>query len=134
LPVPLRLNCIHPWGYTAPAFTAASLCAKDGALARFMVRTQHVPWLDHGLIRPGSLTYGVYVFHGIILATGINGSAWLSMDHAPVHRLLLFAITPVEAFLLAWAFAWVRQVAIPKLRQNWCPGVPQDSAEPGVPT
>ena len=49
------------------------------------------------------------------MATGVNGSAWLSREHAPVLRLLLFAITMIESFLSAWAFAWFIQVAIPTL-------------------
>lgn len=130
---PLRLNGIHLWGYTALAFTAASLCAKDGTLARFMARTQLVPWLGHGLTRLGSLTYGVYVFHGIIMATGINGSTWLSRDGAPVLRLLLFAVTVFEAFLFAWTFAWCSQVAFPRLWRSWRTGSRESSPESRIP-
>lgn len=129
---PLRLNFIHLWGYTVLAFTAASLCAKDGALARFMVRTRHVPWLNLGLMRLAELTYGVYILHGIIMATGVNGAAWLSKDGAPVLRLLLFAITIFEAFLLAWAFAWCR-VELPKVWRNRRSGARAASAESGIP-
>ncbi len=112
---PMRLNYIHVWGYSILAFAAASLCAKNGPMAVAIERTKRPPRLDTGLTRLASLTCGVYLFHGIIMATGVNGSGWLSRDHAPVLRLLLFAITMVESFLLAWVFAWFMRVAIPML-------------------
>jgi hypothetical protein len=112
---PLRLNYIHVWGYTVLAFAAASLCAKSGPLAVAIERIKRPLQLDKGLARLASLTCGVYLFHGIIMATGVNGSAWLSRDHAPVLRLLLFVITMMGSFLLAWGFAWFIQVAMPAL-------------------
>jgi hypothetical protein len=80
-------------------------------------KTKRPPRVDQELARLASLTCGVYLFHGIIMATGVNGSAWLSREHAPVLRLLLFAITMVESFLAAWAFAWFIQ-AIPSHHTN----------------
>ncbi len=112
---PLRLNYIHVWGYSILAFAAASLCARNGPMAVAIERTKRPPWLDQGLARLASLTYGVYVFHGIIMTTGVNGSQWLSREHAPVLRLLLFAITIIESFFLAWVFAWFMQVAVPAI-------------------
>jgi len=112
---PLRLNYIHIWGYSILAFAVASLCAENGPFAVATGRMKRPLWLDKGLARLASLTCGVYLFHGIVMATGINGSGWLKQEHAPVLRLLLFAITIIEAFLLAWVFAWFMQVVIPML-------------------
>jgi hypothetical protein len=112
---PLRLNYIHVWGYSILAFAVASLCATDGLMAVAIERMKRPLRVDKGLAQLASLTCGVYLFHGVIMATGVNGSAWLNRDHAPVLRLLLFAITMVESFLAAWAFAWFIQVAIPTL-------------------
>jgi hypothetical protein len=112
---PLRLNYIHVWGYSILAFAVASLCATDGLMAVAIQRMKRPLRVDKGLAQLASLTCGVYLFHGVIMATGVNGSAWLNRDHAPVLRLLLFAITMVESFLAAWAFAWFIQVAIPTL-------------------
>jgi hypothetical protein len=112
---PLRLNYIHVWGYSILAFAVASLCATNGPMAVAIERMKRSPRVDKGLARLASLTCGAYLFHGVIMATGVNGSAWLSREHAPVSRLLLFAITMIESFLFAWAFAWFIQVAIPTL-------------------
>jgi peptidoglycan/LPS O-acetylase OafA/YrhL len=112
---PLRLHYIHIWGYSILALCAASLCAKRGAMAGALERIRHLPWLEKRLAQLAPLTYGVYAFHGLTMATGINGWRWLSRDHAPALRLLLFAITLAESFLLAWGFAWCTQVAMPWL-------------------
>jgi len=110
---PLRFNYSHVWGYSVLALAAASLCAKNGPLAAAVERTKRPLWLDLTLARLASLSYGVYVSHGIIMATGVNGSAWLVQVHAPFLRLLLFFITMLESFLVAWAFAWFMEVALP---------------------
>jgi len=125
---PLRTNYIYVWGYLVLAFVAASVCAKNGPLAVAFERMKRPPWLDHGLARLGALTYGVYVFHGIIMATGLNGSGWLSREHAPYLRLLLFAITIIESLLLAWIFAWFMRVAIPALLKTRLKGAQLEGA------
>lgn len=107
---PLRLNYIHIWGYSILAFAAASLCAKDGPMAVAIEKMKRPVWLDKGLARLAAMTFGVYLFHGIIMATGVNGSGWLHWDHVPAPSLLLFAVTIIESFLLAWAFAWFLRV------------------------
>lgn len=119
---PLRLNYIHVWGYTVLAFAAASLSVKSGPLAVAIESIKRPLQVDKAVERLASLTFGVYLFHGIIMATGVNGSAWLERDHAPVLRLVLFAITMMESFLLAWGFAWFIQVGAPVLlraRLKW---------------
>ena len=101
---PLGLHYAHIWGYSVIAFAAASLASPTGRLA---VATEKLPlpgWTDNVFLALASLTYGVYVFHCLFLATNLNASTLLARPHAPGLRLLLFAITAVEAFLLAWVF------------------------------
>jgi hypothetical protein len=101
---PLRLHYAHIWGYSVIAFAAASLASPTGRLA---VATEKLPlpgWTDNVFVALASLTYGVYAFHCLFLASNLNARTLLARPHAPGLRLLLFAITAVEAFLLAWVF------------------------------
>ncbi len=116
---PPRLNYIHVWGYAVLAFVAASVCAKNGPMAVAIESMKRPPWIDKGLARLAPLTCGVYLFHGVIMATGVNGAGWLLRENAPVLRLVLFAITIIESFLFAWAFAWIMQAAIPMLLRTF---------------
>jgi Acyltransferase family len=110
---PLGLHYAHIWGYLVIAVAAASLAAPTGRLA---VATEKLPlpgWTDNVFVSLASLTYGVYAFHCLFLATNLNARTLLARPHAPGLRLLLFAITAVEAFLLAWVFQrmvdWLKQ-------------------------
>ena len=111
--LPLRLNYMHVWGYALLAFAAASLCSPTGPLAVAVEAVKLPRWAEHILSRLSSLTYGAYAFHGIIIATGLNASLFLERPHAPVLRLILFSITVLESFFLAWVFDLMKQ-AFPK--------------------
>ena len=101
---PLRVNYVYVWGYLILALTAASLCTPTGGLAVGVEGLTLPGWADKMLVKIASLTYGVYAFHGLIMATGMNAGTLLAQPHAPGLRLLLFAITVVQAFLIAWGF------------------------------
>jgi len=102
-PYPLQLNGAHVWGYSILAFTTASLCSRNGLLAIAVEGLRLPVWTDRMLFKLASLTYSAYAFHGLVMATGVNAAAFLAQPHAPGLRLLLFAITAVQSFLIAWA-------------------------------
>jgi peptidoglycan/LPS O-acetylase OafA/YrhL len=72
-------------------------------------------WTDNVLDALAPLTYSVYAFHCLFLATNLNAHTLLALPHAPGLRLLLFAITAGEAFLVAWMF----QRMVDWLKQQW---------------
>lgn len=100
---PLRLHYSHIWGYSVIAFAAASLASRNGRLAVAIERLRLPASVDKAVLTVASLTYGAYVFHGTLMATGVNAASILARLHAP-GLLLLFTITAVEGFLLAWLF------------------------------
>jgi surface polysaccharide O-acyltransferase-like enzyme len=104
---PLGLHYAHIWGYSVIAFAAASLASPTGSLAVATGKLRLPGWTDNVLDVLAPLTYGVYGFHGLLLATNLNAHTLLARPHAPGLRLLLFAVTAVEAFLLAWMFQWM---------------------------
>ena len=101
---PLGLHYAHIWGYSVLAFAAASLASPTGRLAVAAEKLPLPGWTDNALVALASLTYSVYAFQGFFLATNLNAGSILTRPHAPGLRLFLFAITTVEAFLLAWVF------------------------------
>ena len=103
-PFLLQLNCAYAWGYSVLALTAASLCSRNGRLALAVDALPLPRWTDSMVFRLASLTYGAYVFHGLLLATGTNAAMLLAWPHAPESRLLLFAVTAAQSFLIAWGF------------------------------
>jgi hypothetical protein len=100
---PLRLHYSHIWGYSVIAFAAASLASRNGRLADAIEKLPLPASVDKAVLTMASLTYGAYVFHGTLMATGVNAASILARLHAP-GLLLLFTITALEAFLLAWLF------------------------------
>jgi peptidoglycan/LPS O-acetylase OafA/YrhL len=109
---PLRMNYIHVWGYTLLALAAASLCAPSGPLAR-AVEAAHLPrWMEDVLNQLSSLSYTAYAFHGIVMATGLNGAFFLHRPNAPVPRLILFLITVFESFFIAWIFTLLKEALL----------------------
>ena len=112
---PLHLNYSHVWGYPILALAAVSICARNGSLAVALSQVRRPAWLHNGLVRLAPLGYGAYVFHGVIMAAGINGSRSLLYWDGGVPRMLLFGITLVESFALAWIVAWLVRRPIPSL-------------------
>ncbi len=102
-PLMLQLNYAYVWGYSILALTAASLCSRNGRLALAVDALPLPGWADSIVFKLASLTYGAYVFHGLLLATGTNATL-LAWPHAPESRLLLFAVTVAQSFLIAWGF------------------------------
>jgi hypothetical protein len=100
---PLRLHYSHIWGYSVIALAAASLASRNGRLADAIEKLPLPASVDKAVLTMASLTYGAYVFHGTLMATGVNAASILARLHAP-GLLLLFTITALQAFLLAWLF------------------------------
>lgn len=103
-PIAMPFNYQYLWGYPLLAMAAAALCAPDGMLAALgeRRRSARLEQVANGLSRQ---TYGAYVFHGLILS-----AIWSVMrygDAAPstLARAVMFAVTVVGAFGVAWAFA-----------------------------
>jgi peptidoglycan/LPS O-acetylase OafA/YrhL len=110
---PLGQHYAPIWGYSVIAFAAASIAAPTGRLVVAIEKLPMPRWTDDVLAALASLTYSVYAFHCLFLATNLNARTLLTWPHAPGLRLLLFAITAVEAFLFAWVFQrmvdWLKQ-------------------------
>jgi len=100
---PLRLHYSHIWGYSVVALAAASLASRNGRLADAIEKLPLPASVDKAVLTLASLTYGAYMFHGTLMATGLNAASILAPLHAP-GLLLLFTITVLQAFLLAWLF------------------------------
>jgi len=94
---PPRINGSHLWAYPLLALGSGALCAKDGPLAARLDRAKLPAWIERCLSTLAPLTYGVYCFHGLIIATGINFASVLS--RSSTGRTAVFAITLLEAFL-----------------------------------
>jgi hypothetical protein len=100
---PLRLHYSHIWGYSVIALAAASLASRNGRLADGIEKLRLPASVDRAVFALASLTYGAYVFHGTLMATGANAASLLAPLRAP-GLLLLFTITAAQAFVLAWLF------------------------------
>jgi hypothetical protein len=100
----LRLNYAYLWGYPILALTAASLCSPNGRLAVAVEGLTLPGWADNMVLKLASLTYGAYAFHGLVMATGLNAAMLLTGSHTRKVQLLLFALTAVQSFLIAWGF------------------------------
>jgi hypothetical protein len=101
LEFPFRTNLMYLWGYVLIAFVAAALCSPESFVA-VQVQAMTLPqsW-ESFLSRLGSLTYGAYVFHGTIMASGINLGAWLKSHDVRFAGPMVFVCTVVEAFIAA---------------------------------
>jgi hypothetical protein len=98
---PLQTNYMHLWGYALLACTAAALCSPDNPVA-VRLRTMAVPaWLDVQLSGLASLTYGAYVYHGLVLTAPLNPYPWLEHRHVPFAGLIAFVVLVVASFSLA---------------------------------
>lgn len=102
-PFHLRLNFAYVWGYSILGFTAASLCSRTGRLAIAVEGLGLPGWTDRMMFKLASLTYSAYALHGLVMATGVNAAVFLEARHPPGWGSLLFAITAVQSFLIAWA-------------------------------
>jgi Acyltransferase family len=101
LEFPFSTNLMYLWGYVLIAFVAAALCSPESFVA-VQVQAMTLPqsW-ESFLSRLGSLTYGAYVFHGTIMASGINLDAWLKSHDVHFAGPMVFVCTVVEAFIAA---------------------------------
>ena len=104
---PLRINLSYLWGYPALAFAAASLCAQDSKRAYEIFGSTSPLWLTNRISEIAALTYGVYCFHGLFISTSLNAIGLL--DPSKASHVLLFAFTFMEALLLAWLFARLKE-------------------------
>ena len=107
-PVDMMFNYQYLWGYPLLAVAAASLCAGDGWLAATLAKLTMPAGLERWLDRLASLTYGAYVFHGLILSAaslGLRFSGW-TLDS--LGRFVLFLLIVVGAFFSAWLFQSLR--------------------------
>ena len=102
-PLGLRLNYAYVWGYSIVALVAASLCSPSGWLAIAVEALKLPGWMDRMVFKLASLSYGAYAFHGLVMATGVNAAAFLEELDPPAWGPLLFVITTVQSFLIAWA-------------------------------
>jgi Acyltransferase family len=101
LEFPPRANFSHLWAYPLLAITAASLCSPTTPFAARLDRTSSSGWARAAaLLAP--LTFGVYCFHGPILASGIDPLPVLG--RGTLGRCVLFAITMTLAFALSAVF------------------------------
>lgn len=106
---PLHANYRHVWGYGVLAFAAAALCSPANPVA-VRVRSMTVPlWLESGLTRIASLTYGAYVFHGAVLASTAPLARWLTLHAVHPTRLIVFMVVVVGSFSLA-------MICLPRMR------------------
>lgn len=96
---PPRIHGSHLWAYPLLAFASAILCAKDGMLAEFVEGIRIPGWIERGLANLAPLTYGVYCFHGLVIATGINGAAIFGTSLK--GRIMIWVITFLEALIVA---------------------------------
>jgi hypothetical protein len=98
---PFRVNYMHVWGYSVLAFACASLCSLHNPVAAHVQRMVVPSWLDAGLLKTASLTYGAYVFHGALLDYTTKLTPWLT-QHG-FHRIgpIIFIPVVVGSFVLA---------------------------------
>lgn len=107
-PSGMRSNFQYLWGYPLLAFLAAAICAPDSGFAHW-VRNWRPSAARDGMIHSlAGLTYGVYVFHGLVL-TLLRQWCWPEESLTQRSRLLIFATTTAAAFMMAWAFVAARR-------------------------
>ena len=102
---PLRVNYQHVWGYSVLALVAASLCSLDNPVAAYVQRMAVPSWVDVGLSKAAVLSYGAYVFHGLVLASisTTNLTLWLTQHGFRQIGPLIFVPVVTGAFALAAA-------------------------------
>ncbi len=120
---PLRANGSRLWGYPLLALAAASLCARDGPLARAVDGIHLSPRSQSLLAKLVAPTFGIYVFHGLVIALGLNGARFLENFPPLVSNSLVFVITLLEAAALAALFIVARHWLFKKLRWTEDPPV-----------
>ncbi len=103
-PVGMPFNFQYLWGYPLVALLLASFCAPDGMIAAAVERVGIGRRWEFVLDRLARLTYGVYIFHGLILA-GVQYELWSrGIERTGSVKLVLFAVVACSAFTAAWAF------------------------------
>jgi len=102
-PLFLRQNYAFVWGYSIVALITAALCSRNGWLAIAVEALRLPVWTDRMVFKLASLSYSAYVFHGLVMSTGVNAAAFLEKLDPPAWGPLLFVITAFQSFLIAWA-------------------------------
>lgn len=107
LEFPPRANFSHLWAYPLLAITAASLASPTTPLAAQVDRTPPSSrWARMAAIL-APLTFGVYCFHGAILASGLDPLP--GPGRSAAERCVLFVITILAAFAMAAGFQSLRR-------------------------
>jgi len=102
-PAAMRFNYQYLWGYPVLAALVAMLCAPNSPLATAVQSVQLAGPVERAIAKLASLTYGVYVFHGLFLAF-----LWPASADSMAGRLGAFLITAIVTFLAAWVFQTFR--------------------------
>ena len=101
LDFPLRSNYMHVWMYSMLALVAAALCSPNNPLAVWVRSRQPGRRVDEGLSRLSELSFGAYVFHGAIMASGMNLAPWLRAKGFHPAAPIVIVMTLVESLILA---------------------------------
>lgn len=103
-PVGMPANFQYVWGYPLVALALTSFCAPDSIVARVVFHIKCSPGIDRALDKLARLTFGVYVFHGVMLAA-VEYVVW-SRTAADTGRIrfLTFALVAIFSFASAWLF------------------------------
>jgi len=105
---PLHRQASYLWGYPLLALAAASICAKRGPLTTAIDRLRLPPVLERVVANLSVHSYGIYCFHGLLIATGINCASRLAWLPSSASRTLVFFITIGEALMISVLFARLR--------------------------
>jgi len=107
-PATMGFNYQYLWGYPLVAVTVASFLAPDGNIARAVERLKVTARIDNMISKLASLTYGSYVFHGLVL----GGAEWVAWSYGTKYKGWgLFIAVAIASFLSAAGFEHVKKWA-----------------------
>jgi peptidoglycan/LPS O-acetylase OafA/YrhL len=101
----LAFNYQYLWGYPLLALACASLCAPNGFLARTFNQLTVVSPIERTIRNLAPLTYGVYVFHGMVMAAI---DLFLLNRKMPLHSTFSLLITAIVSFAVAAMFRRIK--------------------------
>lgn len=94
---PLRENASAIWGYPLLALAAAAVCAVHHRMDAWFARLSLVAKCRGMIDFLSGHSYGIYCFHGAIIASGIAG--WFATGKEKVDHLLAFVIILVLSLM-----------------------------------
>jgi hypothetical protein len=111
-PIGMAFNYQYLWGYPLLALAAASVCAPDGPFATAIDKLS-MPARMEALVSAWSrLTYGAYVFHGLILAAIWNAMRQMGLPLGKLELAAAFLATTLGGFAAAAVFQRLREGAL----------------------